>query len=380
MATGIPTFEQFKKLLRGTPMEAEAGGIYNAALAGKINPAFVAGLAMAESSGGKAGYAVGTHNPYGLGVHLGWRFPNYAKATSRLAQTLQGSEYRKLYKQSGARGVIGRYTPWGDASNNPNTHTSNIEKYGSSTGGNASIIYLDGTAAGAAPVAVPSVGGASQPPMPSQGRSSNLSAALALAPYIMGGNPNNPLLAAAIQSVGGGVSGGPTRSIASTGGATQNGAVNLNYGSVNGVVRPLPTPVGGGGDYGYADPEGQSGRHLAKDWFAKGGTPLASPVSGTVFRVKNDPNPGQTASGQVFGGSVYIKGTDGKVWVFRHVETPEKYTQAGRRVNAGQRIGAVKPWGGSSHAHIELYSPGPYEYSSARALNPYEFFTKAGIK
>jgi murein DD-endopeptidase MepM/ murein hydrolase activator NlpD len=155
-------------------------------------------------------------------------------------------------------------------------------------------------------------------------------------------------------------------------------AANPGPGVSGDFARPLPTKLGGA-SYGYSDPEGQGGRHLAHDWFAPGGTPLASPVSGQVFRVKPDPNPGQKASGQVYGGSVYIRGNDGKVWVFRHVESPEKYFQAGARVRAGQRIGSVKPWSGSSHAHIELYKPGPYEYSPARAMNPYDYFRSRGI-
>lgn len=378
-SSGIPTFAQFQQLLRGTPMAGEARGIYNASLRGGINPAFVAGLAMAESSGGKAGYAVGTHNPFGLGVHEGWTFPTYAAATERLGRTLHDPAYLRLYQQSGARGVIGRYTPWGDAGNNPDNHTSNIERYGSSTGGNASIIYIGKGAGGSVPVEVP-VPGNPRRSIASSGRS-NAQSLLALAPEILGTNPNDPLFQLATQGRGAAqpvsaVPAAPGAVTPAAGGAFKQ---NLNYGSANGVVRPLPTPLGAH-DYGYSDPEGQNGHHLAHDWMAKPLTPIASPVNGTVFRVKNDPNPGHQASGQVFGGSVYIQGNDGKVWVFRHVETPEKFLRAGQRVRAGQEIGLVKPWAGPTHTHVELYAPGPYEYTSQRALDPYKYFQMAGIK
>jgi len=153
MANAIPDFPSFQRSLAGTPMAGEARGIYNAAIKGGINPAFVVGLAMSESSGGKAGYAVGTHNPFGLGVHQGWKFNTYADATSKLASTLHGLGYPDLYKKSGIRGVIGQYTPFGDASNNPNSHTTNIEQYGNRTGGNAAQVYINGGApvAGGAP-------------------------------------------------------------------------------------------------------------------------------------------------------------------------------------------------------------------------------------
>lgn len=178
------------------------------------------------------------------------------------------------------------------------------------------------------------------------------------------------------QIVPGATGAGPLGGVAAGAGAPVSGMTN--YGSTRGVVRPLPTKPGGS-SYGYSDPEGQGGRHLAHDWFAPANTAVASPVNGTIFRVKPDPNPGKRASGQVFGGSVYIRGDDGKVWVFRHVAVPERSVGVGQRVRAGQKIGGVKDWGGGSHAHIELYRPGPYEYSPARALNPWDFFRKAGI-
>jgi murein DD-endopeptidase MepM/ murein hydrolase activator NlpD len=166
--------------------------------------------------------------------------------------------------------------------------------------------------------------------------------------------------------------------LARGGGGAVPGASQLDYASSGTVVRPLPTKLGGG-SYGYSDAEGQGGRHLAHDWFAPANTAVASPVSGTVFRVKADPNPGKSASGQIFGGSVYIKADDGKVWVFRHMAVPEQSVRKGQRVKAGQKIGGVKSWGKSSHTHVELYKPGPYSYSPSRALNPWEFFRKQGV-
>ena len=398
MAKGVPTYEQFRRSLAGTPMAGEARGIYDAALRGGINPAFVSGLASSESGYGKEGYAVGSYNPYGLGVHLGWKFKNYTQATQRLTKTLMGLGYPKRYKEGGISGVIKQYTPYGDANNDPLAHTRNIINAGRRAGGDASRVYVNAGAppAMSAPPQQSGVPAGVQPPAPTM-RSNEIGSAL-LRQYQMSrsgsltpdeARNNTLMLARAIGSAqynrqqGAPSAGGGTPTSTTTGGTTPTSGpvrtTNTNYGSMKGIARPLPTPLGGG-DYGYSDPEGQDGRHLAHDWFAPGGTPLASPVTGTVFRVKADDAVGKKASGQIFGGSVYIKDRSGRIFVFRHVENPQAYTQAGRRVTAGQRIGAVKPWAGSSHSHIELYGPGPYSYSSARAMDPNAFFRQAGFK
>ena len=160
----IPQFTSFQRSLQGTPMAGEARGIYNAAIRGGINPAFVAGLAGAESSYGSAGYARGTNNPFGLGAHLGWRFPNYSAATTRLAQTLGGGSYRGLYRQNGLAGIISRYSPASDG-NDEAQHAANIRQYGGRTGGNAAQVYATGgvpVAGATAPRAVPA-GAVAQP-------------------------------------------------------------------------------------------------------------------------------------------------------------------------------------------------------------------------
>lgn len=168
-----------------------------------------------------------------------------------------------------------------------------------------------------------------------------------------------------------------TNGVARGGGRGTGGDGMLDYGGGAQVGRILPTKLGGS-SYGYADPEGQGGRHLAHDWFAPANTAAASPVDGTVFRVKADPNPGKQASGQIFGGTVYIKAADGKIWVIRHMESPS--VRQGQRIRRGQRIGAVKNWGKGSHLHVELYGQGPYEYSPKRAMNPFEYLSKRGIR
>lgn len=143
----IPTFQQFQAALRGTPMQREAKAIYNTALRGGLNPAFVAGLASAESSFGRKGYAVGSNNPFGLGVHLGWKFPSYAAATAKLAKTLSGLNYPQLFRKGGLAGIISQYTPASDG-NDEAAHARNIINAGRTTGGNAAQVYVSGGTGG----------------------------------------------------------------------------------------------------------------------------------------------------------------------------------------------------------------------------------------
>ena len=73
-----------------------------------------------------------------------------------------------------------------------------------------------------------------------------------------------------------------------------------------------------------SDPEGMPGQggsyHGAVDWFAPAGAPVRSPINGRVVEVK----PSQGSSGQIFGGTVKVQGTNGRVWVFRHVDPAER--------------------------------------------------------
>lgn len=112
-----------------------------------------------------------------------------------------------------------------------------------------------------------------------------------------------------------------------------------------GVVRPLAGDPGKWSEFKLADAEGapaNDGRryHAGKDWFAPGGSPVRSPVAGTVVEVKVR----KTNTGQIFGGTVKIQDAEGKVWVFRHVDP--KGVAVGQRVDPGQVVATVTRWRG----------------------------------
>jgi cell wall-associated NlpC family hydrolase len=137
----IPTLAGFQKALKGTPMYGEAAAIYKTALRRGVNPAFVAGLAGAESSFGTAGYARGTKNPYGYGVYMNKKYRSYAEATDAMTKSLSGS----LYKGAGLRSlpqIISRYSPASDG-NNEGQHAANIRNMGGRTGGRADQVFVN---------------------------------------------------------------------------------------------------------------------------------------------------------------------------------------------------------------------------------------------
>ncbi|MDP1826960.1 MAG: peptidoglycan-binding protein [Archangium sp.] len=151
-----------------------------------------------------------------------------------------------------------------------------------------------------------------------------------------------------------------------TWGALRTGDVFTPPPSSGGVSRPVGARLTSNSEFGMRDAEGAPAAngaryHAAKDWFAPGGSPVSSPINGTVVEVRAS----RGNSGQVFGGTVKIQGADGRVWVFRHVDPTG--VSVGQRVNAGQQVATVTSWAsGPSHTHIELWRTfaGGYRYEN----------------
>ncbi len=139
----IPSLDRFRKVLEGTPMAAEADAIYNTSISNSVNPAFVAGLAGAESSFGTKGFAVGTKNPFGWGVYPGgpgYNYKSYAEATDAVTKGLRGKTYYGSGKRS-LSDVMNTYSP--SSSNDTTGHMGNIRNIGGRTGGDASQVFVD---------------------------------------------------------------------------------------------------------------------------------------------------------------------------------------------------------------------------------------------
>ncbi|MBS1150956.1 MAG: penicillin-resistant DD-carboxypeptidase-like protein [Myxococcaceae bacterium] len=137
-----------------------------------------------------------------------------------------------------------------------------------------------------------------------------------------------------------------------------------------GVTRPIGAPLTPVSEYALRDAEGAPAAngvkyHAGKDWFAPGGSPVSSPVNGTVVEVRAS----KGNSGQVFGGTVKIQGADGRVWVFRHVDPAG--VSVGQAVGAGQTVATVTQWrSGPSHTHIELWRTFAGGYRFENMIDP----------
>jgi murein DD-endopeptidase MepM/ murein hydrolase activator NlpD len=120
-------------------------------------------------------------------------------------------------------------------------------------------------------------------------------------------------------------------------------------------IYPKGTPfsVGGGPGQGtHAASDWQSGN--AVDVFADPGTPVLSPVDGTVIKVSgDDPSLGTKAVGnkRIYGYGVTIAGFSGLTFYLAHLDSVS--VKAGDRVSRGQVIGVVASWkGGKPHVHV----------------------------
>jgi len=107
--------------------------------------------------------------------------------------------------------------------------------------------------------------------------------------------------------------------------------------------------------------------HLGVDIAAPIGTPVYAATAGTVMRAG-------AATG--FGLAVYIRGDDGAVTVYGHVN--EYYVSTGERVSAGEQIAEVGNRGQSTgpHLHFEVH-PGGALYSGA--VDPVPWMRSRGI-
>ena len=104
--------------------------------------------------------------------------------------------------------------------------------------------------------------------------------------------------------------------------------------------------------------------HQGQDLAAAEGTPVVSPVAGTVQHVAYQ------AKGA--GYYVVIAGVDGRHYVFMHLQAGSTVVAQGAAVAAGQRIAAVGNTGGSSgpHLHFEIWVNGWWATKASAPIDP----------
>lgn len=139
------------------------------------------------------------------------------------------------------------------------------------------------------------------------------------------------------------------------------------------VAAPAPTPVVAStsgvfpiqgawslGDAGARFGAGRNGHtHQGQDVFAAEGTPLVSPVDGSVYWRRVQPGGA--------GHYLVIRGGDGTDYVFMHLVAGSELVDKGDTVTAGHGIGQVGHTGDAqgSHLHFEIWPAGWYAPGSS---------------
>jgi hypothetical protein len=112
--------------------------------------------------------------------------------------------------------------------------------------------------------------------------------------------------------------------------------------------------------------------HGGVDWFAPAGTPVLAPMAGRVIESYRSDD----SSGQVFGGTLKVQDSEGRVWVMRHVQP---WVGLGTNVSAGQQVAEVHSWtGGGTHLHMEVWRTLGGGYRLENAIDPAVFSFIAG--
>ena len=137
---------------------------------------------------------------------------------------------------------------------------------------------------------------------------------------------------------------------------------------------PAPAPSGSGvfpvrGQFSYGTDASRFGAgrpghtHEGQDMMAAEGTPVASPLAGTVAFVQSQP------SGA--GWHIVLDADDGRSLFFAHLKAGSITVAAGQRVSAGTVIAAVGTTGASSgpHLHFEIWEGG-WRNKGGRPIDP----------
>jgi peptidoglycan hydrolase-like protein with peptidoglycan-binding domain len=106
----------------------------------------------------------------------------------------------------------------------------------------------------------------------------------------------------------------------------------------------------------FGDPRGGGTRsHEGQDIMAPEGTPIVSPVKGTVVRYGTAASPGKY---------VYVKGTDGYTYAFMHLDEIAKLRR-NQKMNVGDLLGTVGETGNAKgttpHLHFEIRKGKPID-------------------
>jgi murein DD-endopeptidase MepM/ murein hydrolase activator NlpD len=130
------------------------------------------------------------------------------------------------------------------------------------------------------------------------------------------------------------------------------------------AVFPVQGPYTFGGE-GARFGAGRAGHvHQGQDVVAAEGTPLVSPVAGTVYWVAY-----QAAAAGYY---VVVRGADGTDYVFMHLQAGSTAVAKGQAVAMGQRLGLVGSTGDATgpHLHFEVWPAGWWSSAASKPVDP----------
>jgi murein DD-endopeptidase MepM/ murein hydrolase activator NlpD len=129
-------------------------------------------------------------------------------------------------------------------------------------------------------------------------------------------------------------------------------------------VFPVQGPFTFGGDMSRFGVARTGHTHQGQDLAANEGVPVVTPIAGTVFHVAYQ------AKGA--GYYVVVAGTDGRHYVFMHLQANSTVVAKGQAVAAGQRLANVGNTGGSDgpHLHFEIWVNGWWATKASAPIDP----------
>jgi murein DD-endopeptidase MepM/ murein hydrolase activator NlpD len=129
-------------------------------------------------------------------------------------------------------------------------------------------------------------------------------------------------------------------------------------------IFPIQGPFGWGGDDARFGNDRGTHSHQGQDLTAAEGTPLVSPVAGSVYWL--DYQKGGA------GHYIVIRGQDGRDYVYMHLQEGSQLVAKGAIVASGQQIAAVGSTGRSTgpHLHFEIWPDGWYSSKESKPIDP----------
>jgi murein DD-endopeptidase MepM/ murein hydrolase activator NlpD len=140
--------------------------------------------------------------------------------------------------------------------------------------------------------------------------------------------------------------------------------VPATFSTTTSAIFPVQGPFNFGGELSKFGAGRPGHIHEGQDIAADEGTPVVTPVAGTVSWIAYQ------ASGA--GYYVVVNGVDGRAYVFMHLQAASTLVTKGQALIAGQRIASVGSTGGSDgpHLHFEIWLNGWRATKASAPIDP----------